>query len=49
MSVCQKYPVTPENMNFAIVPFVIVIGLAILAYMVSGRKWFTGPIRNVEA
>ncbi|CEG68328.1 hypothetical protein RMATCC62417_04617 [Rhizopus microsporus] len=44
-----KYPVTPENMNFAIVPFVIVIGLAILAYMVSGRKWFTGPVRNVEA
>ncbi|KAG1152130.1 hypothetical protein G6F37_008059 [Rhizopus arrhizus] len=43
-----EYPITPENMNFAIIPFVFVIGLSTLAYLVSGRKWFTGPVRNVD-
>ncbi|CAO3692699.1 unnamed protein product [Rhizopus stolonifer] len=43
-----EYPVTPENMNFAIIPFFFVIGLATVAYLVSGRKWFTGPIRNID-
>lgn len=43
-----QYPVTPDNMNFAIIPFAFVIGLATLAYLVSGRKWFTGPIRNID-
>jgi hypothetical protein len=35
-------------MNFAIIPFAFVIGLASLVYAVSGRKWFTGPVRNVD-
>lgn len=35
-------------MNFAVVPFVVVIGLASIAYVVSGRKWFTGPVRNID-
>lgn len=35
-------------MNFAVVPFVFVIGLASLVYVISGRKWFTGPIRDLE-
>ncbi|KAI8973865.1 amino acid/polyamine transporter I [Pilobolus umbonatus] len=41
-------PVTPGNMNFAIIPFAFVIGLASIVYLVSGRKWFTGPIRNID-
>ncbi|KAG1464281.1 hypothetical protein G6F46_000895 [Rhizopus delemar] len=43
-----QYPVTPQNMNFAIIPFAFVIGLSTLAYLISGRKWFTGPIRNID-
>jgi hypothetical protein len=35
-------------MNFAIIPFAFVIGLASLVYAFSGRKWFTGPVRNID-
>lgn len=35
-------------MNFAIIPFAFVIGLATLVYAFSGRKWFTGPLRNID-
>lgn len=35
-------------MNFAIIPFAFVIGLASLVYAISGRKWFTGPVRNID-
>ncbi|KAI9252669.1 amino acid/polyamine transporter I [Sporodiniella umbellata] len=43
-----QYPVTPNNMNFAIIPFVFVMGISISAYLISGRKWFTGPVRNID-
>ncbi|KAI8381066.1 amino acid permease-domain-containing protein [Radiomyces spectabilis] len=43
-----QYPVTANNMNFAIVPFAAVIGIASLVYVFSGRKWFTGPVRNID-
>ncbi|KAG2199195.1 hypothetical protein INT46_008501 [Mucor plumbeus] len=43
-----QWPVTPSNMNFAIIPFAFVIGLASLVYAFSGRKWFTGPVRNID-
>ncbi|KAF1804601.1 amino acid permease-domain-containing protein [Mucor lusitanicus] len=43
-----QWPVTPSNMNFAIIPFAFVIGLASLVYAISGRKWFTGPVRNID-
>ncbi|ORZ12458.1 amino acid transporter [Lobosporangium transversale] len=33
-------PVTAENMNYAAVPFVLVIGLCALYYALWGRKWF---------
>lgn len=36
-------------MNFAVVPFVFVIGLATLVYAVSGHKWFTGPVRDLDS
>lgn len=35
-------------MNFAIIPFAFVIGLASLVYAFSGRNWFTGPVRNID-
>jgi hypothetical protein len=35
-------------MNFALIPFAFVIGLATIVYAVSGRKWFTGPVRNID-
>ncbi|KAI8981766.1 amino acid/polyamine transporter I [Mycotypha africana] len=43
------WPVTPTNMNFAIIPVVFIIGLATIVYCVSGRKWFTGPIRDIDS
>ncbi|KAF9329062.1 hypothetical protein BG006_007850 [Podila minutissima] len=33
-------PVTVENMNYALVPFVIVIGLCVSYYAIWGRHWF---------
>ncbi|KAG0303977.1 hypothetical protein BGZ98_006072 [Dissophora globulifera] len=33
-------PVTAQNMNYASVPFVLVIGLCVLYYAVWGRHWF---------
>ncbi|KAG0232572.1 hypothetical protein BGW42_008086 [Actinomortierella wolfii] len=35
-----QYPVTAGNMNYALVPFVLVIGLCTIYYAVWGRKWF---------
>ncbi|KAI7887610.1 amino acid permease-domain-containing protein [Mucor mucedo] len=43
-----QYPITANNMNFAIAPFAFVIGLASLVYAFSGRNWFTGPVRNID-
>ncbi|KAF9325027.1 hypothetical protein BG006_011453 [Podila minutissima] len=34
-------PVTFENMNYALVPFVLVIGMCSLYYALWGRHWFT--------
>ncbi|KAG0018169.1 hypothetical protein BGZ81_010352 [Podila clonocystis] len=34
-------PVTVENMNYALVPFVLVIGMCSLYYALWGRHWFT--------
>ncbi|KAG0020481.1 hypothetical protein BGZ82_011584 [Podila clonocystis] len=33
-------PVTAENMNYALVPFVVVIGLCVGYYAIWGRHWF---------
>src|SRR5690606_6321489 len=33
-------PVTVENMNYALVPFVVVIGLCSFYYAIWGRRWF---------
>ncbi|CAF3692167.1 unnamed protein product [Rotaria sp. Silwood1] len=36
-------PVTPSSMNYASVLFVLFAGVSILWYVISGRKYFTGP------
>ncbi|CAO3691997.1 unnamed protein product [Umbelopsis ramanniana] len=41
-------PVTAENMNYAILPFVVIMGASTLYYMLFARKWFTGPVRVVD-
>ncbi|GJJ69696.1 choline transport protein [Entomortierella parvispora] len=33
-------PVTAENMNYALVPFVLVIGLCVVYFAIWGRHWF---------
>ncbi|OBZ91949.1 Amino-acid permease BAT1 [Choanephora cucurbitarum] len=43
-----QWPVTASNMNFAVIPFAFIIGLASLVYAISGRRWFTGPIRYID-
>ncbi|KAF9107672.1 hypothetical protein BGX29_005375 [Mortierella sp. GBA35] len=35
-----EFPVTAENVNYAAVPFILVIGLCVLYYAFWGRHWF---------
>lgn len=35
-----EYPVTATNMNYALVPFVAVVGLCVSYYAIWGRHWF---------
>ncbi|KAF9275787.1 hypothetical protein BGZ88_002128 [Linnemannia elongata] len=35
-----EYPVTASNMNYAAVPFLVVIGLCVSYYGIWGRHWF---------
>jgi amino acid transporter len=41
-------PITAENMNYAILPFVVIMGASTLYYYLFARKWFTGPVRVVD-
>ncbi|KAI9480863.1 MAG: amino acid permease-domain-containing protein [Benjaminiella poitrasii] len=43
-----EYPVTPDNMNYAIVVFTGVIGASVVYYYVRARKWFHGPGKSLE-
>lgn len=35
-------------MNYAIVPFVFVIGISSGYFAIWGRKWFKGPINHTD-
>ncbi|KAF9924681.1 hypothetical protein FBU30_005400 [Linnemannia zychae] len=35
-----QYPVTATNMNYGVVPFVLVVGLCVTYYGIWGRHWF---------
>lgn len=43
-----EYPVTPDNMNYAIVVFTGVIGASVSYYHLRARKWFHGPGISME-
>ncbi|KAI9338414.1 amino acid permease-domain-containing protein [Pilaira anomala] len=43
-----EYPVTPQNMNYAIVVFGGVMGISVAYYHFRARKWFTGPGKSLE-
>jgi hypothetical protein len=36
-------PITHTNFNYAVVAVVVVLGFAGIWWLVSARKWFTGP------
>ncbi|KAF7731688.1 hypothetical protein EC973_008859 [Apophysomyces ossiformis] len=41
-------PVTPDTMNYAIVPFAFIMLLSTGYFFIWGRKWFTGPVRIID-
>ncbi|KAJ3570651.1 hypothetical protein NP233_g4259 [Leucocoprinus birnbaumii] len=48
------FPLNPrinssQDMNFAVVIVVIVFTISALSWILSARKWFTGPIPNITA
>jgi len=36
-------PITRTNFNYTVVAVVVVLGFAGIWWLVSARKWFTGP------
>lgn len=43
-----SWPVTPDTMNYAIVPFAFIMIVSMTYFYFWGRKWFTGPVRMVD-
>ncbi|KAI9312378.1 amino acid/polyamine transporter I [Dichotomocladium elegans] len=43
-----EYPVTADNMNYAIVPLAFVLGGSVLYYRFHARKYFHGPGKSME-
>ncbi|EPB83006.1 hypothetical protein HMPREF1544_10236 [Mucor circinelloides 1006PhL] len=43
-----EYPVTPDNMNYAIVVFAGVIGASVIYYYARAKKFFKGPGKSLE-
>ncbi|KAG0188290.1 hypothetical protein DFQ28_005147 [Apophysomyces sp. BC1034] len=41
-------PITPDTMNYAIVPFAFIMILSTGYFLIWGRKWFTGPVRVID-
>ncbi|KAI9513298.1 amino acid/polyamine transporter I [Russula earlei] len=41
-------PTTAKNMNYAVVIIMTVFIYATLSWVISARKWFKGPVRNVS-
>lgn len=42
-------PVTSQSLNYTVVAVGIIAVAALGGWLLSARKWFTGPIRQVEA
>lgn len=45
----QATPVNSQTLNYAIVAVGIVVLYSFTFWLVSARKWFTGPIKQIEA
>lgn len=43
----QEYPVTASNFNWASVLFVLTLLVALIYFVVKGRKVYTGPVTEV--
>ncbi|KAH6765503.1 hypothetical protein C2S52_016486 [Perilla frutescens var. hirtella] len=43
------YPITWDNFNYAPVALGAGLGLIMLWWLVDARKWFKGPVRNIDA
>lgn len=44
-----EQPVTPDNMNYAVVAFGVVLIIAVVQWIVDGRKNYEGPDLDAEA
>lgn len=44
----QIYPVTSQTLNYSIVAVGIVMAYALIFWLVSARKWFEGPRRQIK-
>ncbi|XP_025615806.1 amino-acid permease BAT1 homolog isoform X2 [Arachis hypogaea] len=42
------YPITWNTFNYAPVALGVVLGLIMLWWVVDARKWFKGPVRNID-
>ncbi|KAL2936211.1 Amino-acid permease BAT1-like protein [Bienertia sinuspersici] len=42
------YPITWNSFNYAPAALAVVLGLIMLWWVVDARKWFKGPVRNID-
>jgi len=45
----QENPVNSQTLNYAVVAVGIVVAYSLGFWILSARKWFTGPIKQIEA
>ena len=45
----QANPVDSQTLNYAVVAVGIVVAYSLGFWLLSARKWFTGPIKQIEA
>ncbi|CAN6476081.1 unnamed protein product [Victoria cruziana] len=43
------YPIEWENFNYAPIALGVALGLTMLWWVLDARKWFKGPVRNIDA
>jgi hypothetical protein len=42
------YPIVALTFNYTVVAVAVVLGGAALWWVLSARKWFTGPVQNIS-
>ncbi|KAI0073333.1 APC amino acid permease [Panus rudis PR-1116 ss-1] len=45
----QEYPVNSQTLNYAIVAVGIIVTYSLGFWLISARKWFKGPVRQIRA